>query len=121
MDVALVTGRGWEHSELTVAIDGYVGTHNRRAVNPGNNGFFLRAVGADANGIGFISAAEAADRSAINLLALVAGSHGVLQDAPTNDSEHSNATNSNGVAIAPDARNLTRQRPIAPEHSAQSL
>jgi len=37
-DVALVTGRGRQHAELAVAIDGYVGARNRRAANPGNKG-----------------------------------------------------------------------------------
>ena len=60
-DVALVAGRGWKHSELAVAVDGYVGAQNRRAANPGNKGSVLRAVGADANGVGFIRGAGAAD------------------------------------------------------------
>src|SRR5579875_446528 len=61
-----------------------------------------------------------AKRSAISLEALVARSQSDRKDVPT-ASGYSNGANSRDEAVAPEARTLTRQRPIAPERLTQSF
>jgi len=60
-DVTLVAGRGGGDAELTGAADHDVGPADGRAADAGNIGRDLCAVVADANSIGFIRSAGAAD------------------------------------------------------------
>jgi len=95
VDVVLVTGRGREHSELAVIVDGYVGAHNRRAADSGNKGFVLHALEADANGVGFILAAAGKAGADVNIVA--AGSDAASRTVANANVEAARAVPAEGV------------------------